>query len=447
MQAYNKNYNQQLQITPEELYNINSVSLQNNLAKAGLNTNAVNNGKKYFDIDSTFRNRRLYPNACDFVMDINAPIRDTPTTALDPILLAFPYETNLTSGGSTLIQIALSVSSSNIRNFYQGSYLEINNEFRLIISYDAFTQVATVASAFSAAPPALTPYTIRKKLPFQYNVTTQAQVLVPIPVPDPDNKAQFNLTPANQKIRLSATSSTKDEYYVNYFVFVPDNNPILNPPLSYQYARITRYDGATRMAILDRPFDPAATAAGINYEILEFNRDNVVPLKYSGNQTINNPILLKINLVYVTIPNRYIKGAYIIQDDGSIIQGGYGGLLSDYNYIYVALYSGSSKTSNYSLYSNNPYSSLALFKVPITFLRNVVTQQTFLTLNFTGMTQTISFRERDTLHFTVFLQNGNVLAFEPFNKDSYFNDFIGRFPIESDPLEQVTACFEIDPKI
>lgn len=427
MQYYNRNYGDMSYdrniLNVGQLETVNAVSLSNNLSKAGLNTNAINVGKKYFDIDSSFRNRKLYPNPCDFIMDINAPIRDSPITALDPILLAFPYETNLTSGGSTLTQIALSVSSSNIRNFYQGSYLEIAGEFRLIESYDAFTQVASISTTnpFSAAPPALTPYTIRKQPPFEPKPTT-------FPVP-PVVLTTGIATGNTISVRLNAGASVIPNYYKNYYIFLPG----LTPPETYQYARIDAYDSVTKIATLASPLT-GVVPAGSMYEIFEFNRDNVVPLKYSGNQTINNPILLKISLVYVTIPNRYIKY-------------GYGGLLSDYNYIYVALYSGSSQTSNYSLYSNNPYSSLALFKVPITFLRNVITQQSFLTLNFTGMIQTISFREKDTLHFSVFLPNGSILGFEPYNKDSYFNDKIGKFPIESDPLEQVTACFEIDPKI
>jgi hypothetical protein len=414
MHVYNRNILRTGELLPNELVNVNNVSLTNNLQQAGLNTNAINNGKKYFDISSNFRNKKLYPNPCDFVMDINAPIRDSPPTALDPIILAFPYEANLTSGGSTVLQIALSVASSNIRNFYRGSYLEIGGEFRRIISYDAFTQVATVDIAFSAAPPALTNYTIRKILPkLAPNYVNSTGI------------ATGSLT----QVRLNAGASAITGEYVNYYIFLPG----VTPPSSYQYSRILSYDGPTRVATLASSLT-GVVAAGTNYEILEFSRDNVVPLKYSGNQTINNPILLKISLIYVTVPNRYLAN-------------GYGGLLSDYNYIYVALYSGSSKTSNYTLYSNNPYSSLALFKVPVTFLRNIIGTQTFLTLNFTGATQTISFRERDTLHFTLFLPDGQVISYLPYNPNSYFPDYTGVFPIEADPVEQITACFEIDPKI
>jgi len=394
-----------------------------------LNTN-LGNFKRYLELDSTFRNRKLYPNPCDFIVDINAATRDTPQSALDPIILAFPYEANLTSGGSTVIQIALSVNSSTIRNFYKGSVLEINNIFRKIVSYDEFTQTATVDIAYPFAPPALTPYTIRKEEPLVYNVTTQAQIAV-------TGIAELDQTPSTRKIRLNATASSQNDFYNNLYVFIPG----VTPPTSYQYSRILKYFGGPQMAIIDTPFIPAITGAGVPYEILKFNRDNVVPIRYSGNLITNYPQQYQISLVYLNIPNRYILN-------------GYGGKLKDYSYIYVALYSSNAKTATSSINSNNPTSLQALFKVPVSFLQINENSQ-FLCLQFTGMTQTISFRETDSLHFTVSLplindnlnfdplQPSNVLNFEPFNRDIYFKDFLGRFPIESDPIEQVTALFEM----
>jgi hypothetical protein len=82
--------------------------------------------KRYIHIDSGYRDRLTYPNIGDFVVETNAYTLNGPATAKDPILLAFPYESNQLSGGSTTTQITLSVTSSNILNFYRDSYLEIN---------------------------------------------------------------------------------------------------------------------------------------------------------------------------------------------------------------------------------------------------------------------------------------------------------------------------------
>jgi hypothetical protein len=371
-----------------------------------MNTNSLVNQKKYIDLDSTYRNRKLYKNPCDFVLDINAATRDTAPTALDPILLSFPYEANLTAALSTVTQIPLSVNASSIRNFYTGSYLEINGLFRLITFYDELTQIATVSPAFPAAYPALTNYTIRKAVPFEGPLTTGG------------------LSPSATSIILNAASSPVDNFYVNFYVFLPG----LTPPSSYQYSRILSYNGATKLATVAVPFT-SAVPAGTTYEILEFTRDNVVPLRFNGNQVIGNPSPYEISLTNLIVPNRYVLN-------------GYGGTLADYSHVYVSLYSANATTSTNAIFSNNNNSLQALFKVPISSLYLQANQQ-FYNFQFTNMNQTISFRENDSLHFTVSLPNGQVLAFEPINKDTYFQDYIGQFPIETDPLEQVTALFEI----
>jgi len=415
-------------LTPNRNF-IENVEINKSKSLENLNTN-LGNFKRYLELDSNFRNRKLYPNPCDFIIDINAATRNTPQSALDPIILAFPYEVNLTSGGSTVIQIALSVNSSTIRNFYKGSVLEINNIFRKIISYDEFSQTATVDIAYPFAPLALTSYTIRKEIPVDYNVTTQAQIPF-TGIPELDN------TPTSRKIRLNASSITSDNYYNNLYIFIPG----VSPPASYQYSRIMKYFGSSQMAIIDNPFLPPIIAAGVPYEILKFNRDNVVPIRYSSNLVTNYAQQYTISLIYLNIPNRYILS-------------GYGGKLKDYSYIYVSLYSSNAKTATSSINSNNPTSLQALFKVPVSYLQ-INDNSQFLCLQFTGMNQTISFRETDSLQFTVSLPlindnlnfdpltPVNVLTFEPFNRDIYFKDYIGKFPIESDPIEQVTALFEL----
>lgn len=371
-----------------------------------MNTNTLINQKKYIDLDSTYRNRKLWPMPCDFVVDINAQTKDTPQTALDPIILSFPYEANLTSALSTVTEIPLSVKSSSIRNFYQNSYLEINGIFRLIISYDEVTQIATVSPAYPFVYPALTSYTIRKEKPFQGPLLTGGVAI------------------NNVTIVLDPTASSVDDFYVNYYVFLPGSLP----PDSYQYSRILSYNGITKVATVASPF-VSIVGAGVTYEILEFTRDNVVPLRFNGNQVINNPSPYQISLTSLIVPNRYVKN-------------GYGGTLADYSYLLVSLYSDSAKTSTNNIFSNNNNSIQSLFKVPISSLYLQSNQQ-FYNFQFTNMVQTISFKENDTLRFTIRLPNGKVLEFEPINKDTYFQEKIGTFPIECDPLEQVNALFEI----
>uniref|UniRef100_A0A6C0DIT0 Uncharacterized protein n=1 Tax=viral metagenome TaxID=1070528 RepID=A0A6C0DIT0_9ZZZZ len=355
--------------------------------------------KRYIHIDSGYRDRLTYPNIGDFVVETNAYTLNGPATAKDPIILAFPYESNQLSGGSTTTQITLSVTSSNILNFYRDSYLEINGEFRKIIGYDNTSQIATVDIGFSVAPLALTLYSIRKELPAERSTTSN------------------NATALN-KIYLGAGSSSTDNFYVNTFVFLPGGSP----PTSYQWKRITAYDGTTKIATVSGIFSSLVTA-GTTYEILRFTRDNVVPLNYQGSNTLGNATCENVRLISLIVPNRNILNGY--------------GTLQNYSHVYVEIYSERGNTYSNPIISNAPAAKKALFQVPVTFNPNT----SWLTLQGSYMTQNLAFKENDTLHVRITLPTGQVLQFEPYNQFTYFQGY--GFPIESDPGTQVQLVLEV----
>ena len=174
---------------------------------------------RYIDIDSSRRNRFSYPIIGDFVVEVNSSYSNTPTKAKDPVILAFPYEVNLLSGGSTLTQIALSVTSSAVVNFYRGSYIEIFGNFRLITSYDNTTQIATVSPGFPVAYPAITPYTIRKALPVELATGGTYQEALPV------NTAANIFTPGP----LAAVIAGADGLGLqDYYVFIAGAAPPVN---------------------------------------------------------------------------------------------------------------------------------------------------------------------------------------------------------------------------
>jgi hypothetical protein len=358
--------------------------------------------KKFIDINSSFRDRVSYPSVGNFViaMDGNPP-PNNPQSSIDPVILAFPYESSLTNGLSTVTQIALNVLASGISNFYKGSYLEINGEFRLILGYDASTQFATVSPGFSVAPPAITPYTIRKEQPIIRGVTSAASV-------------------TTNEVYLPLASSVVNDFYVNNFVFIPG----ATPPYSYQWKRIISYNGATKRAVIQGVFN-GLIPAGETIEILRYSFDNVKNLKFFGTQVFNNPDCCTINLINLIVPNLPIIGSY-------------GGTIQNYSHLYVALYSEKGITYNNPIINNSPAADRALFKVPITFLQGI----SFLTLSYAAMAQQISFRPNDTLHLSIFLPNGDVLNFNTLNPFTYFDGF--QFPIESNPLSQIQAVFSVD---
>jgi hypothetical protein len=358
---------------------------------------------KYIDISSAYRNRLTYPSVSDFVVEVNGTNRNTSSAAQDPVLLAFPYEANLCSGGSTNTQIVLSVDSSSISNFYKGSWIEINGLFRLCVAYSPSTQVLSIdpANPFPFAPPALTPYTIRYEQPVERNTTG-------------------GLAANTTSIVLNPAASAVDNYYTNMWVFVPG----AAPPASYTWSRITAYNGTTKVATLASNISAVPLPAGVVYEILRFSYDNVRSLVYQGTEIFNNPGCLKIKLVSLLVPNLAIAN-------------GYGGTLQNYPHLYVRLYSEKGQTNNNTIISNSPGTDRALFKVPVTYLQN----NTYLTLNNSFMTQSIGFRPNDTLHLTICLPDGTPVQFVSPSSNTFFSRY--RFPIPSNPLTQIQAVFEI----
>ena len=358
--------------------------------------------KKFIDINSTYRDRLTYPSVGDFVIPTNGtPAPNNPLNAIDPIINSFPYEASLTNGLSTTTQIALNVLASPISNFYLNSYLEINGEFSLITSYNASTQFTTIDPAFSIAPVAITPYTIRFEKPILYGLTSASSV-------------------DTFTVYLPVGSSTINGFYVNNYVFLQG----LAPPTTYQYYRIKNYDGATLKATIQGTTD-AIVLIGTIVQILRYSSDNVKSLKFFGTEVFNNPTCISISLVNLIVPNLPIIGSY-------------GGTIQNYSHLYVALYSEKGITYNNPIINNSPAADRSLFKVPITFLQGI----SFLTLGYTGMIQTVSFRPNDTLHLSIFLPNGDILNFSSTNPFTYFDGYI--FPIPSNPLSQIQAVFEIN---
>lgn len=357
--------------------------------------------KKYVDINSAYRNRRLYPNACDFVLEMNPIGRyDSSDTSNDPVLLAFPYETNLLQGGSTTTQIVLSVEASTVLNFYVDSYLEIAGNFRKIISYNPTTKVAIVDSPFPIAYPVLTQYTIRYQLPVLYDITGGPSV---------------NLN----EIVLSVGASSVNNFYNNYWVFVPGPTP----PSSYQWFRIIGYNGVTKVATVAGNFS-SLIGAGVNFQILAFSYDNIRPLKYYGTEIgTNQPRCSTINLVNIIVPNLPVKN-------------GYHGTLQNYPFLYVCLYSEKGITYNTPLINNSfGNSEKYLFRCPVTYLQT----NSYLTLSYSGMQQKVSFRLNDDLRLQILLPDGNPLEFDV-GSPNLFNPV---WPVPPNPLSQVQALFDI----
>lgn len=355
--------------------------------------------RRFLDIDSGYRNRLTYPSVSNFVVQINSTNVSSSSNAQEPVLLAFPFETNLLQGGSTVTQIVLSTNASPVTNYYRGKWLEINGYFRQVIAYNGTLKIATVSIPFPVAYPVLTTYTVRFELPSIRDFTGA-------------------ISPATNKIVLNAGASSVDNFYVNQWIFVPGSSP----PNTYQWFRIIEYNGTTKIATVAGNF-LSLVPAGAVFEIMNFSYDNVKSLKYFGTEVgTNQPKCTEISLVNLIVPNFPVLN-------------GYGGTLQDYPFLYFCIYSEKGITYNNPLISNIPASDKALFKVPVTYLQN----NPFLTLGYSGMSQKVSFRVNDDLRIQILLPSGEPLEFDTGNP-SFFPI---NFPIPSNPFTQLQAVIQV----
>lgn len=346
---------------------------------------------KYLCLDSAWRNRNLFPNPADYAVQVsNGPGSALNAfQALSPVADSFPEATGVTQAGSTTTQIVLATNSSNIVNFYNGLYLQIGTQFSLITAYDATTQTATVATAFSVAPPAGTTYYIRGAIPtLSSNLVAGSTQLV---------------------LNLGLSASTVDNAYQGYYVYFTSG------PNTGTAILIATYSGSTQQATLTKalPFLPGATDA---YDILQYSGDSWSPLIYSGTTGFGQPVCYSVELCYLIIPNQ-------------ILTSGYGGTLNNYPYLDLALYNEGNMHADKVLYTNNPNEQRVLFRVPLGLNINT---ETFFTLKDSKCIQVVKLKLDQPLRFTLTLPNGDPVIFATADNVP---------PQNANPLVQISATF------
>lgn len=158
------------------------------------------------------------------------------------------------------------------------------------------------------------------------------------------------------------------------------------------------------------------------FEILQYSADSCVPFNYSGSLASNTQMSAhEVSMNTLILPNCPLRN---------------GGKIWMYPYVYVELenVSTSSSGNRNILYSNNPNSGKAVFKVPIPNLNNPE-QYPFLNLSGNGIKQIINFKPNADVKVTIRMPNGAV--FQAL-KDDNGN---GQYP---DPFIQLSALFGIE---
>lgn len=137
--------------------------------------NRTDVSKKYMDISSNYRNRNLYPNPCEFSVPIfpanktsefftstYANYEDLIDDATPISNSSKPINQNVTGYSPDSLHIQLDAAESTIPNFYVGTTIEIDGDFRNVVYYNEVTKQVTIESPFVAIPPPGRPYLFRR---------------------------------------------------------------------------------------------------------------------------------------------------------------------------------------------------------------------------------------------------------------------------------------------
>lgn len=350
--------------------------------------------QKYLDINSSFRDRNTYPNSSNFVIPFTNINQKNVFSAVDPIVIGVPSATGTTQTGSTsLNEIFLdpNLTPNDIDNFYINQILQVGNDYSTVIGYTGVSHTAITSSNYSSSTGGQL-YQIRGQKPIVIGTAT---------------------TSGTFSFSISNGSNNNNIYQGSYLRVTSGID-------SGQIQIITQYTGATKSVTLRSSLtNPIQPGDGI--EILEFTRDNLQPLLYSGTDVFNQAVCYRVRLLSLSIPDL-------------VLTVGYGGTIKNYPYLYVKLYSDGDNHSHQTLYSNSIYSKAVTFKVPIT-TSDYTLSQNFIDIRADEETQTIKFKPNSSFHFTVTLPSGEPLVF-------VLPEFYS--PLAPNPFVQISALFELE---
>ena len=159
------------------------------------------------------------------------------------------------------------------------------------------------------------------------------------------------------------------------------------------------------------------------YEILAFDIDNYSPFVFTGTLGAQSqPTSFEITLNSLTLPNTILEN---------------GGRIAFYSFVYVILENTSSVAGGTRnlIYSNNPHTYRATFKVPITDMNNQPLLSPFVRLTGNGMKQTMVFKQNSDISFCVVLPNGEI--FTTSQVDTSFGN-------KTNDLLQISALFSLE---
>jgi hypothetical protein len=452
---------------------------------------------QYLEIDSTYRNRQSWPKPSKFDVLIAQSGRRSGTDAFDPVSLAAPitcWKSNDFHGdGSAKTNVVFSVAGTNnttscfiadagnsgasaIDNYYLNivALSSAPTERRHITSYEYLGENharISVTPPFSNTPTS----NITLTDPTDRSSYTNSRFFVPngrkgensyngcllfneslgehLPIlgyNETDHTVEIEkktgwstdhiycIRDSTPLMSLTATAATinsfdipngsiTDDFYNGKYIRIRITEFPVEAPQG-EIRRIVDYVGenvvngvtTTTLTATTEAFSttPSETAT---FEILDVSYDNHNPFSYNGSVVSQQQnVGYQLELLNLTLPNQTLST-------------GHGSTLAFYPYVYVELRSAGSNYTPGSIYSNNPNSSNALFRVSIDDITNTSTS-TFIKIDGSCMVQTIKFKINDNLHFAVYLPNGDLFG-------TTLKEILS--PLKPNPLVQISALFSL----
>ena len=399
--------------------------------------------KRYIELNSTFRNRNEYPNPAKFTVRTGVPGQKlSGITSLDPISSGFPVlefqGDQITEVGLTLTgtpQAPRVVSLDNPDDFYNGALLVDTtiSESSVIIGWNNKTKMFLLETPFGSSWTSGDAATITDPSdgsgtgkiyisgdPSPLFNTFVGQLLFDISIATPEYRTITDYDPLTKIITLdspfgagwaiddyykivssqalvtdsitmtttlvgtlSGAVSIVDDFYRGDFIsfFSPPNYDTIQTSL------IKAYNGTTQEVTITPPI----TVAIYDFSIYRFTKDNASFLNYKGFNRSERGFY-RITLDNLILPNKALENKF-------------GNSTAFFPYVYVVFSNDSLGTSNL-FNSNNPNSTRAVFRCPITDIPNP-DLSTFIKIRST-MINVIRFNPYEDINFEVYLPDGTV---------------------------------------
>ena len=351
----------------------------------------------YIDLFSTVTIGPVIITSWDYLNTIDDidTFRVSFSQILNDSLYPITYQFFITPSTNFSLGLLFIPNGTQDNQIYRGyyAYNETQNQYSRIISYDGFYSLASIEPV-----PNWNNYdtiSIRQELPLTYG--------------------NFQSNSSSVYVFLSDTSDSRPGFYVGKILRITQ----AGSPYQNKTYNINWYSGAPNYIAKINYYIGENINAGDAYEILDFSRDNFVPLVYNGTQ-VKQEICYEIQNIALILPNIGVEQ---------------GGVMQSYPYFYVEFDNiSTSDSGNVNIiYSNNPNSTRKLLRVPVTDI-NPSSLCAFLKLDKTYMSQSVKLSPSSSFKFGVYLPDGRPLILSIPDTKS---------PLPPNPYLQISVLFSL----